>query len=401
MRKIKKLIQSTLFLFLVSLFCLCFTNEVKAAEEIGTATIAVEKFTIGQGYLIEPCIVPIYQGDTCATILDRILKDNDYVYMNQGTLTDSFYLSSIKNADSGSLRIPAAIRNMDVYVEGATTIYPPTNSATNMEYPDLSEFSYNTMSGWMYSVNGKMPEVSMSGYQIKNGDVMRVQFTVYGYGADLGSSYQGSGVSALTIADKDELTKKIAEINRKKDDWMAVEGFEDIYDNAMSVLENLTVTQKKVDNALSQLNGEELIYPTSISLKESLTLEIHDSYQLIPSMKPEKANQRRIYYTSANDKVVMVDNKGNLIPKGVGEADVTAETANGLTAVCHVTIYKEPVPLTGVSVSDKKINRGTGESLTVTTIPEDADSPYTLSYKSSDPAVVSIDKNGMRQSENR
>ena len=65
----------------------------------------------------------------------------------------------------------------------------------------------------MYCVNGIFPNVGFCDYSLSDGDVMRIQFTL-AYGADIG------GASAMgydyaddyyKVADKDELTKLIAE----------------------------------------------------------------------------------------------------------------------------------------------------------------------------------------------
>lgn len=44
---------------------------------------------------------------------------------------------------------------MDTQVNGEDIIYPPDDTAKNVAYPDLSEFSYHRNAGWMYSVNGE------------------------------------------------------------------------------------------------------------------------------------------------------------------------------------------------------------------------------------------------------
>lgn len=42
----------------------------------------------------------------------------------------------------------------------------------------------------------------MAAWIPKDGDVIRVQFTVYGLGADLGSQYKDGGVRALILQTK-------------------------------------------------------------------------------------------------------------------------------------------------------------------------------------------------------
>lgn len=223
-----------------------------ASEKIGTVTLSIEKFTIGQGYLIEPTQVVLHEGDTCANLVKDILKKNNYE-IEALTTSNGWYLSGIKNADDGTTKIPDVIKNMDTQVNGEDIIYPPDDTAKNVAYPDLSEFSYHRNAGWMYSVNGEFPNVGMAARIPKDGDVIRVQFTVYGLGADLGSQYKDGGVRALNIANKEKLTKKVAQFNEQKGKWLNIYSASDRYNYAMEVLEKLDSKQWKVDDALEQL----------------------------------------------------------------------------------------------------------------------------------------------------
>ena len=105
----------------------------------------------------------------------------------------------------------------------------------------------------MYSVNGEFPNVGMAAWIPKDGDVIRVQFTVYGLGADLGSQYKDGGVRALNIANKEKLTKKVAQFNEQKGKWLNIYSASDRYNYAMEVLEKLDSKQWKEDDALEQL----------------------------------------------------------------------------------------------------------------------------------------------------
>ena len=77
--------------------------------------------------------------------------------------------------------------------------------------------------------------------------------TVYGLGADLGSQYKDGGVRALNIANKEKLTKKVAQFNEQKGKWLNIYSASDRYNYAMEVLEKLDSKQWKVDDALEQL----------------------------------------------------------------------------------------------------------------------------------------------------
>lgn len=67
----RKLSVCLLVMFLVITGSFILKEDV-FAETGGKVYVTVEKFTIGQGYLIEPCVVTLQEGDNAAIILDRV-----------------------------------------------------------------------------------------------------------------------------------------------------------------------------------------------------------------------------------------------------------------------------------------------------------------------------------------
>ena len=45
----------------------------KAASALGTVTLTIERFTLGQGYLAEPMLVEIQEGDDYSKLLTRVM----------------------------------------------------------------------------------------------------------------------------------------------------------------------------------------------------------------------------------------------------------------------------------------------------------------------------------------
>lgn len=379
------------------MLCLCFLflngKETEAAEKTGTVVISVEKFTLGQGYLIEPTVVPIYEGDNCAMLLDRVLNANGYTFEYNGTLNSGFYMKGINNADNGKTKIPDVIKNMDRFFSGGELYKPPGDDTINENAPDLFEFSYGKMSGWMYTLNGIFDN-GMSIVFPKDGDVMRVQYSVYGYGADLGSEYEGSSVTPLDIADKNELTKRVAEINNEKEKYFDIPGFDEKYNNAMAILEQLDVQAWKVAGALEELKGTEVIYPTSILMEKTINVEMEETFKCNPVLQPENVTATKLVFSSSDKCIAEVDENGVVTPKGVGEADITATTSNGLSSICHVTVYKSEKTLAGIRVEDICVNVGAETKVNVISIPEDSDTAYNLIFKSDNEEILTVDKEG-------
>ena len=195
MQKNKKYLLTMMTFVFVIAFTFFFRKDVNAAEKTGTVTFSIERFTIGQGYLIEPCQVDIYDTDNIASVVDRVLTQEGYGYENKGKIQDGFYLEQIYYADTGRLKIPSIISNGQLKpIKNANNqiIAIPTNTKNDGNpYGDekghyaLGEFAYCNMSGWMYTVNNVFP-TGMSLVKPKDGDIIRLQFTLYGYGRDLG-----------------------------------------------------------------------------------------------------------------------------------------------------------------------------------------------------------------------
>ena len=215
------------------------------SDKGGIVYASVEKFTVGQGYLIEPTEVSFEAGETYADIIEKLLKANGYTYDAQNTGM-GFYLAEIDHADSGVLNIPQCISNMS---EDA----PTNDKHKSNPYKDtqgLGEFSYSNYSGWYYFVNNENPGLGMGGVKASDGDVVRYQFTLYGLGADLGDkpNDQTGGIKALELPNKDSVTKNLALMRQilAKDDKADPEG---IYKNVLKIVTNMDSTKEQFAQA--------------------------------------------------------------------------------------------------------------------------------------------------------
>ncbi|MDO4288846.1 MAG: Ig-like domain-containing protein [Eubacterium sp.] len=373
------------------LSCLVNAVPVKADEPIGTVTVTVERFTLGQGYFIEPEEVPIYAGDTGADLLDRVLGGPD-TYETKNNSSYGFYLAVIKNADTGVLDIPLYIQEMSGY-----KITNEQNDG-NKHYPGLGEFSYSEKSGWMYMVNNSFPQVGMGYYMPEDGDVVRYQFTLWGTGKDVGDKYDGSGIP---IADRDALTKYIAEFNgwEDKDALLSIRHIRDAYDNAMEILQDLTQDQTSVDNALEYLqaavNARNL---QGIRLnKETMQLQYETEEMLELIYDPENCRvDQGVVWSSSDENIVYVD-EGYLYATGLGTATITA-TLGDFTASCQVTVTEESAekPLTAISLSPAQVSlaKGRTTALRVDYFPADTTDDKTVTWSSDNEQVAQVDAEG-------
>lgn len=219
-------------------------------EPKGYVTVSMEKFTLGLGYIIEPVKVPIYENTRVSEIITNLLGEDNYRIT--GKIDKGFYLASVKDNDKREAKVPQYILDECGNVDQGRS-----------EEDWLGEFDYTSMSGWMYSVNNKFPNFGAAEYYPKDGDVIRWQFTVYGYGADIGGGFEGDATSGSfegsykPIANKGELTAKLAEINSSKEKAaiLSKAGVQAAYDKAYRLAQVVDASQDSIDEAFTTLNN--------------------------------------------------------------------------------------------------------------------------------------------------
>ena len=240
--------------------------------------VSMEGLTLGQGLYFEPQVYTLSEINALLETegygpLDRsevtaglatlaFFIDHNIDYTMTGNWTDTAYVSSIKNVDKGYLDIPSVITE-----NGGPS--NDENDGNNDEY--LGEFDYDSMSGWMITVNDFMINVGCAGWYFENEEqkalcpsdlgntyVVRWQFTLHGYGADLGADTGWGMPSFFEGAKKAEL-------------YAAYANCSDAAKKAqvMPVMENLTATQDEVDAAVAILTagdtGDKADYKTTLN----------------------------------------------------------------------------------------------------------------------------------------
>lgn len=209
------------------------------SDELISVTMSVEKFTLGQGYILEPTLVTIPK-DTTAAQLAIALLGNDNIKFD-GTGTSGFYLSSIADK-AEAVKIPDAIKNL----AGLNL----SNERTSEDW--LGEFDYAAQAGWMYSVAGEFPQVQASDKTMNEGEALRWQFTVAGLGADIGDTNSGK---TLIANEKDALTTLVAKVNALENSEGFINDNAEAYEEAMTVLKNWSADKAAVDAAYTKLEA--------------------------------------------------------------------------------------------------------------------------------------------------
>ena len=128
--------------------------------------------------------------------------------------------------------------------------------------------------------------------------------------------------------------------------------------------------------------------------KKEVTLEKESKDSLSVSFRPTNTMMgKTIHWSSSNDKIVTVDQNGNIHAVGVGNATITAETVNGVKATCEV---KSIISISSIKLDkvDETIEKGKITQLNATINPNDTTEDKTLEWTSSNPSVATVDQNG-------
>ncbi len=315
---------------------------------IGDIVIDIEAFTISLGYVEEPERLPIYEGDNSATVIDRYLKSKGYTYDSTGSIESGFYLGRIRGLTS----IDLSTAKLEQTV--ATVVDEDEWNKDDYEEGSLGEKDFTANSGWMYSVNNVFPNVGFSEFYFEPEDVVRIQFTV-ATGREIGGSggSSGTGSDYYSVADKDELTALLANINSSinctqiKDDQEAASKIA----RAIDVCKTIAIKQGNVDEITDEINdylGKNSESPTielnaaEVSLKKGNTQKVEATVGDINTLSP-----LLLRWTSDEPEIATVDSFGNITAQSSGTTIITV-TIGSSNASCSVTV--EEVPLEDIKL---------------------------------------------------
>ena len=128
--------------------------------------------------------------------------------------------------------------------------------------------------------------------------------------------------------------------------------------------------------------------PASLKLNRSkLNMGLGEEFVLEAIIPGNSASSISMY--SDNPRVVDVDENGRLKAKGLGTAVITAQTFNGLTAKCTVTVKEAP---DNIELNSTNIKIKTGQTIKLVAKLTEGTASNELVFKSSDTSVCKIDK---------
>lgn len=153
----------------------------------------------------------------------------------------------------------------------------------------------------------------------------------------------------------------------------------------------VTVTCKEY-SATCQVKVREAAIGVELDITEADLKVGVDELQLTAIVEPSNSIDYDLDWTTSDDAVAVVSDKGLVTPVGPGEATitVTVDRAHKATCVVRVTQPAEGVVL---NMTELKIQRGTSETLEATVQPATTNVKE-LQWTSSNPEVASVDANG-------
>ena len=122
------------------------------------------------------------------------------------------------------------------------------------------------------------------------------------------------------------------------------------------------------------------------------TINKGERTKITATITPNDATDKTLKYTSSNTNVATVSSDGYVLGVGSGSATITAKAKNGVTGKITIKVYS---PVTDIVVSTENVILQVGESfkITATIVPDDADNK-SITYKSENQNIVSVDNNG-------
>lgn len=131
------------------------------------------------------------------------------------------------------------------------------------------------------------------------------------------------------------------------------------------------------------------VTPASISTGIGQTRGLSATYM------PQLVTDPSIVWSSDDESVATVDQKGLIVGKGEGSTTIRATSSKGVEGTCMVTVEKQDVSVlvSKIAITAPRQSAEPGESinLSASVLPNDA-SDKSVSWSSSDPSIASVDQ---------
>lgn len=133
---------------------------------------------------------------------------------------------------------------------------------------------------------------------------------------------------------------------------------------------------------------------TSLKMsKKTATIRVGSTLSLKATIKPKKASDKALTWSSSDTSIAKVSTKGKVTPVSAGKATITVSSLNGKTATCVVTVKKRNP--SSVSLSSAKATLYVGDTFQLSGTVQPLDSDDSLKWSSSKKAVATVSSTGL------
>ena len=224
--------------------------------------------------------------------------------------------------------------------------------------------------------------VTLTGVEIENGsETLELKKTQT---AELKVVYTPSNATEIPNATWTSSDEEVATVDQNGKVTALKEGTTTItvdYGNGIKAIRKVNVTEIHVDSIAIDKVIESMNKGQVASLKVVINPE-------------DTTDDKTITWSTSDDKVISVDEEGNIKALKAGKATITATSVNGKTDSMEIEVKEVALESIKVSAKDTKVEEGKTTQIEVTLNPEDATDDLTFKYTSSNESIATVDKNG-------
>lgn len=126
--------------------------------------------------------------------------------------------------------------------------------------------------------------------------------------------------------------------------------------------------------------------------KEYVNLDKGETSTITGTVVPEDATNKKVIYESSDESVVTVDENGNIVAVGKGEATITVKSEDNPFAVKEIPVTVR-IPVTEIKAEDK-VEIEEGKDLELDVEVNEGAEKEDLIYESTDKSVITVDNEG-------
>ena len=147
--------------------------------------------------------------------------------------------------------------------------------------------------------------------------------------------------------------------------------------------------------ALASCEKSDEITVTEITLSpDKVEIVEGETKTIKATVSPAGAEDKMLTWTSSDQDVASVDDKGVVTAVKIGSATITA-SADGKSGSCAVTVVAKTINVSGVTLSETSLNLNVGDTKTLTaTVDPDNATNKNVSWKSDKESVATVDQAG-------